>query len=66
VSPRRRPYDQYAERDGGALAAYIARARAFAAACKEQGWHLGVSIADGPLECATCGTPWPCRHSPHK
>jgi hypothetical protein len=59
---RHRPYDQAAERDRVALEVFMGRAQAFLAACKALGWHLGIAMGSGPVECPTCGTPWPCTH----
>ena len=58
-----RPYDRDAEDDVRALERFKGRAQAFADACRELGWHIGVAIGRGPVECPTCGTPWPCAHS---
>ena len=57
-----RPYDRAGEDDVAALERFKDRGRAFAAACRALGWHIGVAIGRGPVECPTCGTPWPCAH----
>jgi hypothetical protein len=59
---RHRPYDRAADEDVAALERFRGRAHAFADACRELGWHIGVAIGRGPVECPTCGTPWPCAH----
>jgi hypothetical protein len=37
------------------------RAQEYLAALREQGSHMGVALAKGPLECASCTELWPCR-----
>ena len=56
----RRPYDHKVDDDAAALAPFMTRAKDFLAACRQLGWHIGIAIGRGPVECPTCGTPWPC------
>jgi hypothetical protein len=37
------------------------RAEDYLAALREQGSHMGIASAKGPLECASCECPWPCQ-----
>jgi hypothetical protein len=39
----------------------LERALAYAADLARRGAHSGVAIGKGPLYCATCDEPWPCR-----
>jgi hypothetical protein len=58
----RRPYDWRKEEASQVLQRFLDAPRDLAAAFKEAGVHVGLAIGKGPLECPTCGTPWPCPH----
>jgi hypothetical protein len=62
-----RPYDQDVDDDADILRPFLDRPRRLLEAWRRAGKHnIGLAIGKGPLECPTCGTPWPCRASKAK